>query len=181
MSKSPIIETMDGFLAKLKDAVQQRNELQSRREQYTTAIRALAQTCEDENVKGDYLTALDELSSKPGFVSAIRTLLSAHPDGLTPGVIKIAIQQAKLMDLTNYSNPAASIHTTLRRMVDSKEVESFVNETGEKAYRFNRVDQKLRDAIGRNPRGRTVPPPPGAEEKVWPGYPDPMNKRGPKK
>ncbi|HWY20976.1 MAG TPA: hypothetical protein VNX26_07115 [Candidatus Acidoferrum sp.] len=136
MSKSPIIETMDGFLAKLKESVQQRNELQSRIEQYTTAIKALAQTCENEDVKAEYLTALDELSGKPGFVSAIRTLLRAHTDGLTPGVIKIAIQQAKLMDLTNYSNPAASIYTTLRRMVDSGEVELCTNLSGEKAYRL---------------------------------------------
>jgi hypothetical protein len=136
MTKSPIIETMDSFLTKLKDAIQQRNELQSRIEQYTTAIKALAQTCEDEAVKGEYLTALDELSGKPGFVSAIRTLLRAHSDGLTPGVIKIAIQQAKLMDLTNYSNPAASIHTTLRRMVESGEVEPCTNLGGEKAYRL---------------------------------------------
>ncbi len=127
---------MDGFVAKLKDAIQQRNELQSRIEQYTTAIKALARTCEDEDVRSSYLSALDELSGKPGFVSAIRTLLRAHRDGLTPAVIKISIQQAKLMDLTNYSNPAASIHTTLRRMVDSGEVEPCTNLTGEKAYRL---------------------------------------------
>lgn len=138
MSKSPIIETMDGFLGKLKDAIQQRNEFQSRIEQYTTAIKALAQTCEDQDVKASYLAALDELSGKPGFVSAIRTLLRAHTDGLTPGVIKIAIQQAKLMDLTNYSNPAASIHTTLRRMIESQEVEIVTSATGEKVYRLKR-------------------------------------------
>lgn len=138
MVKSPIIETMDGFLAKLKESVQQRNELESRIEQYTTAIKALAQTCENGDTKAKYLAALDEFSGKPGFVSAIRTLLRAHPDGLTPGVIKIAIQQAKLMDLTNYSNPSASIHTTLRRMADSGEVEPCTDLSGEKAYRLKR-------------------------------------------
>jgi len=39
------------------------------------------------------------------------------------------------MDLSGYSNPLASIHTTLRRM-DGKEVEEFINDKGEKAWRI---------------------------------------------
>ncbi len=150
MAKSPIITTLDTLMADLKESIQIVQEKEKHIVGLTAAIKSLAGVCEDEDVKAEYLAALDELSGKPGFVSAIRTLLRAHPDGLTPGVIRIAIQQAKLMDLTNYSNPAASIHTTLRRMVESKEVESFVNEIGEKAYRVSRVEQKLRAAIGRN-------------------------------
>jgi hypothetical protein len=136
MAKSPIITTLDTLMADLKEAIQIVREKETHITGLTAAIKSLAGVCEDEDVKAEYLTALDELSGKPGFVSAIRTLLRAHSDGLTPGVIKIAIQQAKLMDLTNYSNPAASIHTTLRRMVESGEVEPCTNLGGEKAYRL---------------------------------------------
>jgi len=125
-------------MADLKESIQIVREKEKHIAGLTAAIKSLAAVCEDEDVKAEYLTALDELSGKPGFVSAIRTLLRAHSDGLTPGVIKIAIQQAKLMDLTNYSNPAASIHTTLRRMIESEEVEIVTSATGEKVYRLKR-------------------------------------------
>jgi hypothetical protein len=137
MSKTdPFDQIMNELFAKLENGLRQRQEAEVQITANTAAIRALANTCEDEAVKGEYLTAVDELSGKPGFVSAIRTLLRAHRDGLTPGVIKIAIQQAKLMDLTNYSNPAASIHTTLRRMVESGEAEPCTDLSGGKAYRL---------------------------------------------
>ena len=156
MAKSPIITTLDTLIADLKDSMQIVKEKEKHIAGLTAAIRSLVGVCEDEDVKAEYLAALDELSDKPGFVSAIRTLLRAHPQGLTPGVIKIGIQQAKLMDLTNYSNPAASIHTTLRRMADSGEVESFINEAGEKAYKFTIAEQKMRAAIGRKTLSRNM-------------------------
>src|ERR1700689_4879575 len=159
MAKSPIITTLDTLMADLKGSIQVVLEKEAHIGGLTAAIKSLVGVCEDEDVKAEYLTALDELTGKPGFVSAIRALLRAYSDGLTPGVIKIAIQQAKLMDLTNYSNPAASIHTTLRRMVESGEVEPCTNLGGEKAYRlrlrtpgdFKRELEKIR---------RTGPPPP---------------------
>ena len=38
------------------------------------------------------------------------------------------------MDLTNYTNPLASIHTTLRRMKDKGEVQEITNDWGDKVY-----------------------------------------------
>jgi hypothetical protein len=43
------------------------------------------------------------------------------------------------MDLSAYSNAMASIHTTLRRMKESGEVEELLNEKGERAYRLAKV------------------------------------------
>jgi hypothetical protein len=135
MGKSPIIETMEGFLEKLRDATQQRNELVTRIAEYTNAIRALAQACEDEDVKATYLLALEELSGKPGFVDAVKSVLRGKPDGLTPTEIKTWIVMLKKMDLSGYSNPMASIHTTLRRLKESGDVREFQKD-GERAYQI---------------------------------------------
>lgn len=150
VAKSPMITTLDKLMADLKESVQLVREKEKHITGLTAAIRSLAGVCEDEDVKAEYLTALDELNGKPGFLSAIRAVLSAHVDGLTAGVIRIAIQQSKIMDLTGYSNPAASIHTTLRRMVESEEVELCTNLSGEKAYRLSKAQLAMRGAMGRN-------------------------------
>jgi hypothetical protein len=53
------------------------------------------------------------------------------------------ITVGKKMDLSRYSNPMASIHTTLRRMVDSGEVGISENASGEKGYRLNTPAQRI--------------------------------------
>lgn len=135
MAESPILETLADMKVKLERAIETRRDAEKQVSEYSSAIRALALVCEDDAVKADYLNLLEELGGKPGFLSAIRTVLRVHRGKmLTPGVIRAGIQVGKLMDLTGYSNPLASIHTTLRRMKDNDEVEESVNERGEKVY-----------------------------------------------
>ncbi len=136
MAQSPIIKTMDEMLAKLADATQAYAEAQKAVAEYTTAIRALAQVCEDEEVKATYLLKLEELSGKPGFLDAIRSVLKVHQNALTPKEIRSWINMGKKLDLSGYSNPMASIHTTLRRMKEYGEVEEIQGPKGEKAFRL---------------------------------------------
>lgn len=154
MATSPIVVAMSEMLEKLKLAIQRRNEIQTQIAEYTNAIKALAQVCDEEDVRTAYLVALDELSGKPGFLDAIRTILRPHHQGLTPGVIRAGIQKSKIMDLSGYSNPLASIHTTLRRMVESEEIELFQNEQGEKLYRLKAKKPTLSERV------RQMAPPP---------------------
>ncbi|HSZ62029.1 MAG TPA: hypothetical protein VK828_09530 [Terriglobales bacterium] len=129
---------MDDMLAKLKDATRMYRDSEKAVTEYTNAIRALAQVCEDEDIKTNYLLALEEISGKPGFADAVRSSLRVTRDrgAQTTTQIKGTIILMKKMDLSVYSNPMASIHTTLRRMKEKGEVEEIVNDKGEKTYRL---------------------------------------------
>jgi hypothetical protein len=160
MSRSPIIETLAAMKVKLESAIELRRDADKQISEYSSAIRALALVCEDDEIKTTYLNLIEELGGKPGFLAAIRGILRSHPNGLTPGVIRAAIQATKLMDLSAYSNPLASIHTTLRRMAESGEVVPFHNEEGEKAYRLkglHRVSDAVWETLGSIPSERTEP------------------------
>jgi len=135
MVKSPITRTMDEMPGKLAGATLVYKESAKAISEYTNAIRALAQVCEDEEIREEYLTKLDEVNGKQGFADAVRSVMKLGND-YTPVQIKALITLFKKMDFSGYSNPMASIHTTLRRMKQSGEVEETRNEKGEKAYRL---------------------------------------------
>lgn len=131
----PFDQTVSELFHKLEGALKQRQEADIQITTNTAAIRALANTCEDEDVKGDYLLRLEELSGKPGFKEVVLSILKGHAKGLTPMEIRTWIALGQRMNLSGYSNPLASIHTTLRRM-EGSEVEQFVNYKGEKSWRI---------------------------------------------
>jgi hypothetical protein len=130
---------MDEILLKLKDAIQIRTEADKQITEYTNAVKALARVVEDEDTSAAYLIALDEIIGKYGFMDAVRFVIRGHPEGLTPQGVRDWILIGKKMDLSVYTNPLASIHTTLRRLVDAGEVEIFQNSKGEKAYCVKQV------------------------------------------
>jgi hypothetical protein len=136
MPQPPILKTMDEMLAKLTDAIRVYRESERAVREYADAIRALAQVCEDEEIKANYLLALEDVTGKPGFMDAVRAALRGNPNGLTATQVKQVILMLKKMDLSTYSNPMASIHTTLRRMKEKDEVKEIINDKGEKAYQL---------------------------------------------
>ena len=75
------------------------------------------------------------MSAKQGFKEVVLTVLRKTQVAMTPREIKNWIALTKKMDFSGYSNPLASIHTTLRRM-EGIEVEQVVNSKGEKAWRI---------------------------------------------
>ncbi len=143
MSLSPIKLTIAGFIDKLSEAIKTRDDAEKRIGEYAVAIRALARVMEDKETADACLATLEKLSGKPGFAGTIRSVLRGNLKGLTPTEIKGWIQFRKSMDLSVYSNPMASIHTTLRRMVDSGEVEPIQNPEGEKAYRVKAAGDRI--------------------------------------
>jgi hypothetical protein len=136
MAESPIIKTLNNLVAQLKESTEALREAEKSVSGLTAAIRALAQVCEDEEVKTAYLLALEEISGKPGFVDAVRSALRAARNIQTATEIKGTILLMKKLDLSVYSNPMASIHTTLRRMKEKGEIEEVQNDKGERAYRL---------------------------------------------
>lgn len=153
MTSSPIKQTVAGFIDKLKEAIEARADAEKQITEYTNAIRALAQVMEDKETADSVLATLDELGGGTGFADAIRWVLRVSSKGLAPPAIRTLITIGKKMDLSRYSNPLASIHTTLRRMKESGEVEEVMNEKGEKAYRL------IKKSGG-------IPPPPKAGETI---------------
>jgi len=146
MSKShPFDQTVNELFGKLEAALKQRQEADIQITTNMAAIRALANTCEDEDVKDDYLLRLEEMSGKRGFKEAVLSILRGHPRGLTPTEVRTWITLQKKMNLSSYSNPLASIHTTLRRM-EGNEVEQFTNSKGEKAWRI--IPAAMRNRTG---------------------------------
>jgi len=135
MPQPPIAGMMDVFLLKLTEDTKLYKKHLKSAENHANAIRALAQLCENQEVREEYLTRLEEAAGKQGFVDAIRSILG---DGKprSPIQIKNVIVALKKMDLTGYSNPMASIHTTLRRMKKSGEAQEVANLKGEKTYQI---------------------------------------------
>lgn len=131
----PFDQTMNDLFAKLESAVKQRQDADIQITTNSAAIRALANTCEDEDEKGEYILRLEELSGKQGFTDAVRSVMRAGA-AMKPVHIRDLIVLLKKMDLKGYSNPMASIHTTLRRMEASGEIEELQNDKGEKVYRL---------------------------------------------
>jgi hypothetical protein len=127
---------MNEILEKLKESTRIYREAEKAANEYSNALRALANVCEDEEIKATYLVALEEVTGKPGFVEAVRATLRGSTNALSAMQIKEGIVVMKKMDLSGYSNPMASIHTTLRRMKDRGEVQEGINTRGEKVYRL---------------------------------------------
>ena len=131
--KHPFDQAVNELFRKLEDALKQKQEADIQITANTAAIRALANSCEDEEVKGDYLLRLEEIGGQTGFKDAIRSVMRPGVT-MTPKYIRDMIVLLKKMDLSGYSNAMASIHTTLRRMKDSGDVEEVLNDKGEKAW-----------------------------------------------
>src|SRR5271165_78451 len=129
-------QAMADFRAKLVDLVQRRNEVETRISQVSYAMEAMARTCEDPARQAAYIDDVRSLTARLGFQSAIRSAL-AFSGGMTAGHIRDYIGQPGWMDLSAYSNPLASIYTTLRRMKEGDEIEEF-DQRGEKAFRLKK-------------------------------------------
>jgi len=149
MAESPIIQTMEEMLAKLATARTTYREAENSIAEYTNAITALAKVCEDEEVRNEYLTRLEEVNGAVGFKDAVRGVLGGRTKPLTPQEIRTFIIFERRMELKGYSNVMASIHTTLRRMKDKGEIEEMTNQKGEKAYRL-----KLKELVKGSPSSK---------------------------
>jgi hypothetical protein len=119
---TPFKQTMDGLRAELLDLVKRRNEIETRIVQVSNAIEGLVGVLEDPAEQAQYLDEMRGLTARVGFSSAVRSALALRPNS-TPLQVRDSISENRWMDLAAYSNPLASIHTTLRRMKEAGEVE----------------------------------------------------------
>ncbi|MGA2000708.1 MAG: hypothetical protein ABSG52_11995 [Terriglobales bacterium] len=120
----------------LEKVVAERDKLNRRIEQLADYIRANASFLPDAE-RAERLEKMERLiAGPPGFTDAVRNVLSNKPGALANaiGVRNMLMQSG--YDLTQYSNPLASIHTILKRLVKSGEVTAEVRD-GELYYQWS--------------------------------------------
>jgi len=101
-----------------------------------------------ENERGIFIKQAEQ-SVPSGFTDNIRHLFRVHfPDGLTPVKLRDELVKAGI-DLSSQSNPLASIHSVVRRLLESGEIEPNGNvDFG--GYRWKQTDDiedSLRGAL----------------------------------
>jgi hypothetical protein len=136
VTRTPFEQAMAAFRDELLILVQRRNHIETRIAQVSDAMEAMARTCEDPTQKAAYIDDVRNLTAKIGFQSAIRSALALRGP-MTASEIREFIGQPGWMDLSAYSNPLASIYTTLRRMKENDEIQE-TKKGEEKAYRLSR-------------------------------------------
>ena len=132
---------MNAYKAELVELVKRRNAAETRINQISHAMEAMANTCEDAAQRAAYRDEIRSLTARVGFQEAIREALETQDEGMTAVEIRDCIMFFQWMDLDAYSNPLASIYTTLRRMKGNGEVEEF-ERNGDRAFRLAKSKRK---------------------------------------
>ncbi len=133
---------------RLKKLVAERNNLNVEIERVVDLISANANFL-PESERAERLQALEQIIAEPlGFTDSVRNILSSHPNHwVTPIGARDLLVSANF-DLGKYSNPLASIHTILKRLAKSEELETMTKD-GEIYYRWRGFKPRL---------GKTVMP-----------------------
>jgi hypothetical protein len=146
---------LEAAITELADLMRERELLDARRENLNERIirvregvvglSSLAGHDPDE-IRMKYANLFPELiDSDIGFTDAVRKVLAANATLMTPVGVRTGLRTLGF-DLDRYSNPLASIHTVLKRLVESGEAEiGTVNEST--AYRWkNRPEFSVANA-----------------------------------
>ena len=105
--------------------------LESAREQVDQRISQLRQTV------GALSILCHEEAEPRGFTEAVRDVLRASVEALTPAEVRDRLGSSGFA-IDGYSNPLASIHVILKRLVTSGEARSFEGPPGTTQYWWNR-------------------------------------------
>ena len=109
-------------LQKLGDAVFERQKIEEKISRHEAAIRGILALVEDEKELLSYLERLEDTIRPAGFTNAVRDVLQRTTEKLTATEVKDHLSQSGF-NVDGYSNPLASIHTVLKRLVIAGEAE----------------------------------------------------------
>lgn len=115
----------------LDTARRELTELEAARARVDERISQLRQTI------GALSAVCDEETEPRGFTDAVRDVLRASVEALTPAQVRDRLQ-ASGFALGHYSNPLASIHVILKRLVKAGEAKSYEGPPGTTQYWWNR-------------------------------------------
>ncbi len=120
------------------------------------SIQTLATLCESEGVKVDPSQEAAILLEHSTLADEIRAVLAAnHEVWLRPHQVKSQLERLG-RDLSQYTNPQATIHMVLKRMAESNEIREKADSEGKTVYMKPAPDwmpmfntEALRAAVGR--------------------------------
>jgi hypothetical protein len=160
-------QTFDAAINELSALMEQREELDNRREelnvriaQVRTGILALSPLVgeEPESVENKYPHLFPDLiQSDMGLTDAVRKVLQSNGKLLTAVGVRTGLRTIGY-DIDRYKNVLASIHTILKRLAESDEVETgTINDTT--AYKWKKKTVKMpNQGVGDIVKPRPVPP-----------------------
>jgi predicted nuclease with TOPRIM domain len=148
--------TFDAAITELSKMMKELEELDSRRDELNTRIAHVRNSVlalsplvgeKPEDVKEKYLHLFPDLiPSDVGLTDAVRKVLQSYDRFLSPKLVRIALQKTGY-DIDRYSNILASIHTILKRLVESGEVEPETSEGGT-VYKWKRGTKMFKQGTG---------------------------------
>jgi hypothetical protein len=128
-------ESIERYLTELQTLVAKRTEIEERIQRLEAATRGILSLTDDENELLAYRARVDAIVGPAGFTDAIRRVLRSSKEALTPAEVKEKLGSIGF-SLTGYSNPSASVHTTLKRLANSPDVKP-VPKAGGTAYKWD--------------------------------------------
>ena len=143
-------ETFKDMQQELRLELQKRDEIDYRIARLRQGVIRLSAVCADSDdapSQKEVSQAIEDgrrllqLSNKTlGFTDACREVLRANKGWLTPRDVRSALIEMDI-DLSGKSNPLASIHTTLKRLVKAGEVAVLPTSTGS-VYMWRRITER---------------------------------------
>jgi hypothetical protein len=128
----PQNSAIDAYLQELVELEAKRAEIGRRSARVEKAVRAMIDLLDGEPEYEPYMERLDDVLRPAGLTSAIRGILqAAGSEGLTPLEVRGYVKSM----LVGHSNPLASVHTILKRLVNTDSFER-TTKNGEPAYRW---------------------------------------------
>jgi hypothetical protein len=118
-------EAIANRLKEFRQLLEQRNFVERQLVQINIALRSLAQETDDEEERKNVLTEVKKARRKPaGLTEAISESLRAAPhSSLSANEVRTWLEREGF-DLSDYSQPLATISVTLRRLAASKRVKA---------------------------------------------------------
>lgn len=129
-------ELLDQTLSELGDKIRRRDELNSEIVKLTNTVRIVSEIVQENEERTRRLQALlcwADITG-PSLVGTVRVLLrDAGERGMTAIEIRDALETSGF-DSSDMTNPLASVHTTLKRLLMREEASSGNNRDGKRVY-----------------------------------------------
>jgi hypothetical protein len=152
-------QMLDHYLAQLKSATVERNKLTQRIRRLEDAARSILAMTEDEEEITTYQGKLVDIIEPTGFTGAIcKVLQAANGEAMTAVEVRDALPSIGFL-LSRYSNPLATVHTLLKRLVQNPFLYNVEAGTKEEktAYRWVGVGERMVRDSQMHRRGTSVP------------------------
>jgi hypothetical protein len=124
--------------ARLRELIIQRDQIDVHIEHAKNAIVALAYMLNDPSDTEREISAAEDILGRRGLTEAIRRVLQESAVGMTPVEVRDTLANSG-MNLLEYSNPLAAIHTVLKRLVKARDVKPATTNGNETVYQWNGI------------------------------------------